>query len=227
MAAMVAMWLRNPRHAVTWATLPFVAAHVLVAHKEARFLFPLAILATAFPVLGFSPRLPRWRDTFARIWSGAQPGRRKRVTALSLSVMAYLAVYPFGVRPHMPMAQYLYRHRPGAVASLTPVFPVLSDVPAGRIIGPQQLHAGATGRRAGQRPGAVDVANADPAAGHPRQSHAALFGISACAPRLCPGGHGLSSPATRRLRPRARFLKLLPLYWYTLYRLERSATIRS
>ena len=26
---------------------------------------------------------------------------------------------------------------------------------------------------------------------------------------------------------RHRFLKLLPLYWYTLYRVERSATIRS
>ncbi len=62
MAGMVAMWLRNPRHAVTWVTLPFVLAHVAVAHKEARFLFPLAILATAFPVLGFSPRLPLWRE---------------------------------------------------------------------------------------------------------------------------------------------------------------------
>ena len=68
MAGMVAMWLRNPRHAVTWATLPFVLAHVAIAHKEARFLFPLAILATAFPVLGFSPRLPLWRDSFARVW---------------------------------------------------------------------------------------------------------------------------------------------------------------
>ena len=26
MAGMVAMWLRNPRHVVTWATLPFVLA---------------------------------------------------------------------------------------------------------------------------------------------------------------------------------------------------------
>jgi len=56
MAAMVCMWLRNPRHPVSWASLPFVLAHVAVAHKEARFLFPLAILATSFPVLGFSPQ---------------------------------------------------------------------------------------------------------------------------------------------------------------------------
>jgi len=32
--------------------------------------------------------------------------------------MAYFALYPFGVRPHMPMARYLYRHWPGAVYSL-------------------------------------------------------------------------------------------------------------
>lgn len=62
MAAMIAMWLRNPRHLLTWTTLPFVLLHVAVAHKEARFLFPLAIVATAFPVLGFSPLLPRWSN---------------------------------------------------------------------------------------------------------------------------------------------------------------------
>jgi hypothetical protein len=29
----------------------------------------LAILATAFPVLGFSPHLPRWRAVFTHVWS--------------------------------------------------------------------------------------------------------------------------------------------------------------
>lgn len=77
MAAMAAMWLRNPRHAITWATLPFVLAHVLVAHKEARFLFPLAILATAFPVLGFSPRLPLWLTVSHASGIGENPGRRR------------------------------------------------------------------------------------------------------------------------------------------------------
>jgi hypothetical protein len=33
--------------------------------------------------------------------------------------------------------------------------------------------------------------------------------------------------AYRDFAARHRFLKLLPLYWYTLYRVERSATIRS
>ena len=58
--------------------LPFVLAHVAVAHKEARFLFPLAILATAFPVLGFSPRLPLLaRDVRAPLAMAHSHGRRR------------------------------------------------------------------------------------------------------------------------------------------------------
>src|SRR5215469_5346386 len=110
MAGMVAMWLRNPRHAVSLATLPFVLAHVAVAHKEARFLFPLAVLATAFPVLGFSPRLPRWHESFARVWQWRRAWAAKITAGISVAAMVYFALYPFGVRPHMPMAKYLYRH---------------------------------------------------------------------------------------------------------------------
>ena len=105
MAAMVAMWLRNPRHAVTWASCPSCWRIWPIAHKEARFLFPLAILATAFPVLGFSPRLPRWQETFARLWGWRKSWAAKTVTAISVLAMVYFALYPFGVRPHMPMAQ--------------------------------------------------------------------------------------------------------------------------
>ena len=42
------------------------------------------------------------------------------------------------------------------------------------------------------------------------------------------GQAGADYIAAIRLSPPATdFLKLLPLYWYTLYRVERSATIRS
>jgi phosphatidylinositol glycan class B len=107
MVGMVAMWLRNSRHVLTWATLPFVLGHMAVAHKEARFLFPLAILAAAFPVLGFSPLLPRWQVFFSRLWSWRIGWRARTVTAVSLLGMVFFALYPFGVRPHIPMARYL------------------------------------------------------------------------------------------------------------------------
>jgi phosphatidylinositol glycan class B len=117
MAAMLAMWLRNARHVLSWVSLPFVLLHVVVAHKEARFLFPLAILATAFPVLGFSPTLPRWRGFFTKIWGWRNSLAARAVAVISVAAMIYFALYPFGVRPHMPMAQYLYRHAPGVIYS--------------------------------------------------------------------------------------------------------------
>jgi phosphatidylinositol glycan class B len=216
MAAMFAMWLRNPRHAVTWATLPFVALHVLVAHKEARFLFPLAILATSFPVLGFAslPRLWSWRDGWAA----------KTITALSLVFMAYLAVYPFGVRPHMPMAQYLYRHPPGAVASLTSPFlsyPMYKPADYRPVqLAPAQLDAALA-------QGPVLLMSQTPTLPPGIRAHATLlyseFPLAA--------GHAQAGTdyieSYTAFAAKARFLKLLPLYWYTLYRLDRSATIRS
>ena len=115
MVAMLAMWARNPRHVVTWVTVPFIVVQSLVAHKEPRFLFPLAILATAFPVLGFSPLLPRGRDWATRVWAWRRSIPVKLVAAASVAAMLFLAVYPFGIRPHMPMAKYVYRQFPGGL----------------------------------------------------------------------------------------------------------------
>ena len=49
-------WLATPRHLVTGATLPFFLAHQVLAHKEARFLFPIAILAPIQFLLGWRAR---------------------------------------------------------------------------------------------------------------------------------------------------------------------------
>lgn len=46
---------RAPRHPITWAALPFFVVHNLIAHKEERFLFPLAILSAAFIPMAFAP----------------------------------------------------------------------------------------------------------------------------------------------------------------------------
>jgi phosphatidylinositol glycan class B len=117
MIAMIVMWLRNPRHVLTWVTLPFFLIHMAVGHKEARFMFPLVILATAFPVLAFSPRLPRWRNMAQRVWGWRRGVAAKFTAAVSILGMAILAIYPFGIRPHMPMAQYLYRHFPAGLSA--------------------------------------------------------------------------------------------------------------
>ncbi len=223
MAGMVAMWLRNSRHVVSWVSLPFVLAHVVIAHKEARFLFPMAILAVSFPVLGFSPCLPRWRGIFARIWNWRTSWAAKAVIALSVLAMLYFALYPFGVRPHMPMARYLYRHDPGPVVSFEKPFdsyPVFR--PAGFIIGKLKDTAQLDALLA---KGPVYLMTQTPVP--PQGTNATLLYSEFPLARFGYGQAGADYiQGYTAFAARHHFLKLLPLYWYTLYRVERSATIR-
>jgi phosphatidylinositol glycan class B len=149
------------------------------------------------------------------------------VTAISLLGMAHFAIYPFGVRPHMPMARYLYRHWQGTIYSFAPPFqsyPLFR--PAGfkteRLPSMAELDAHLAG-------GPVFLMLQTPAPpALPADAHATLlysefplarFGLGAAGADYI---RGYSAFAVRH-----GFLKLLPLYWYSLYRVERSATIRS
>ncbi len=188
---------------------------------------PLAILATSFPVLGFSPRLPRWRDTFIRLWGWRHGWAAKAVSAISLLGMAYFAVYPFGVRPHMPMARYLYRHWQGPVYSFAPPFqsyPIFR--PTGFKAERLQSMAALDARLAD---GPVFVMTQTPAPpALPPGAHARLLYSEFPLARFGLGQAGLEYiRGYSAFAARHGFLKLLPLYWYTLYRVERSATIRS
>jgi len=226
MVGMAAMWLRNARHVVTWASLPFVLAHLFIAHKEARFLFPLATLATAFPVLGFSPRLPRWRPTFERLWSWRKTMAAKAVTAISVMAMIYFALYPFGVRPHMPMAEYLYRHGPGTVYSLGKPF---QSYPLYRPAGFRSEKLDAAQLPSLLDDGPVYLMSDKPVPPPlPPDAGATLLYSEFPLARFGYGAAGADYIAGYTVfAARHSFLKLLPLYWYTLYRVERSATIRS
>jgi phosphatidylinositol glycan class B len=221
MAGMVAMWLRNPRHAVSWATLPFVLAHVAIAHKEARFLFPLAILATAFPALGFSPRLPLLREAFARIWQWRRSWAAKVTTGISVAAMAYFAIYPFGVRPHMPMARYLYHHGPGTIYSLGTPF---QSYPMYR---PHAFHSERLRDEAQLTAllakGPVFLMSETPVLPPlPAGTRATLLCSEFPLARFGYGQAGADYVrAYTVFAARHGFLKLLPLYWYTLYRLAR------
>jgi phosphatidylinositol glycan class B len=222
MAGMVAMWLRNPRHAVTWVSLPFVLAHIAIAHKEARFFFPLVILATAFPVLGFSPRLPLWRESFARVWQWRRSWAANITTGISLLAMAYFALYPFGVRPHMPMARYLYRHDPGPITSFAAPF---QFYPMYR---PQSFQSTQLKDQAQLRvlldKGPVFLMTQTPMP--PRLPAGARATLLFSEFPLARFGYGHAGAdyiqGYTAFAARHGFLKLLPLYWYTLYRVERS-----
>ncbi|MBW8708805.1 MAG: hypothetical protein JF627_06005, partial [Alphaproteobacteria bacterium] len=193
---------------------------------EARFLFPLTIVAVAFPVLGFSPHLPRWRQGFARIWSWRKSWAARAVTALSVVGMIYFALYPFGVRPHMPMARYLYRQYPGPIWSFGKPFDSYPMYrPTGFVVGRLKDQSQLT---ALLDKGPVFVMSQIPASPPlPAGTQATLlysefpltrFGYGEVGVRFIRGYTDFAA--------HHGFLKLLPLYWYTLYRVERSATIR-
>jgi phosphatidylinositol glycan class B len=221
--AMVMMWLRNPRHVLTWVTLPFVLGHMAIAHKEARFLFPLAILATAFPVLGFSPLLPRWRGLAERAWAWRHSWAARVVTGLSVAGMLFLAVYPLGVRPHMPMTQYLYRHVTGTVHEVGKALP---DYPIYRRDGltlrptdpaqiPELLADGPVYLLT-ERPALPPL---------PPDTRAEMLYSEFPPAHFGRADWGVTlMDLHQSLARQARFLQLVPLYYFTLYRLERPAS---
>ena len=112
LVALFVAWARNPRHVLTWTMVPFVVVQSLVAHKEERFMFPLAAIATVLPILAFAPSPGRWLPWFDRLWAYRRSFAAKAVAVATLVAMSFIAIYPFGFRPNIPMARYIYRHYP-------------------------------------------------------------------------------------------------------------------
>ena len=54
LAGPVLCWILLPKHPLTWITLPFVLLHLLVPHKELRFLFPIAVFAVPMAFLALN-----------------------------------------------------------------------------------------------------------------------------------------------------------------------------
>jgi GPI mannosyltransferase 3 len=98
----VVAWWRERRHPLTWATLPFFLVHNLIGHKEERFVFPIALLATGLVTLALrsSPRL----------WSLRASIGAKAIAVASLATMLLLAFYPLGWNHHVRFARFVHDH---------------------------------------------------------------------------------------------------------------------
>jgi phosphatidylinositol glycan class B len=110
--AMVATWIRYPRHIVTWATLPFFIGHSLVPHKELRYLFPLAMLGTLFFVIALVPSSdarprPAW---LSALWRRRRSGWAKALMAINCLGLAYACFVAH--EPSLNFQRYLYNHYP-------------------------------------------------------------------------------------------------------------------
>jgi phosphatidylinositol glycan class B len=61
-AALILLVVRDPKNPYLWCFLPFFAVHSLIAHKEMRFLFPMAFLAAAIWMSAFLLVEKRWKE---------------------------------------------------------------------------------------------------------------------------------------------------------------------
>lgn len=116
LALAVLAWIRCPRHPLTWATLPFFVVHNLIAHKEERFLFPIAVLSTALVTMALGPsfarsargigavteRLAAWGWARRRAW----PGRA--LAAASFAGMTLLAFVPLGWHHNVRFTRFVH-----------------------------------------------------------------------------------------------------------------------
>lgn len=105
----VVAWIRHPRHPVTWATLPFFLVHNLLSHKEERFLFPMAILATAFVVMALGPSSGRPLRIAAWGWAHRRGALAKFLAAYGFVMMTFLAVWPLGWNHHVRFTRWVDR----------------------------------------------------------------------------------------------------------------------
>ncbi|MCP4133091.1 MAG: hypothetical protein GY754_19145 [bacterium] len=106
MIALIITWIRHPKHVITWVTVPFILAHSLVGHKEARFMYPLGILATLFLVLAFSPHSGRPFSFVSYIWARRKSPLMKFFYIINFIYLLFLIFYP--VKLAMNMQKYLY-----------------------------------------------------------------------------------------------------------------------
>ncbi len=103
-------WLRKPLHPLTWAVASLFLVHSLIAHKELRFLFPVALATPFLCVLALAPCGDRWDA-----WTGALWRRRHGIVGRALLVLNLLALAAFTsipTRPQISFQRFIREHYP-------------------------------------------------------------------------------------------------------------------
>lgn len=104
----VVAWIRQPRSPLTWTTVPFFLVHNLLSHKEERFLFPMAILATGFVVMAIGPSRGRPLRISAWGWRHRRGVLAVGLTVWSTAIMLLLAFWPIGWNHHVRFQRHVY-----------------------------------------------------------------------------------------------------------------------
>ena len=115
--AVVVAWVRYPRHVLTWATAPLALVQCAIAHKEVRFLFPIAMLSPLLLALAVGG--VRWRR-WAQVLAGV-------VVALDVVGLTALCILP--AQPQVAFLRFVTRRFPAGLEafSATPSSPWVRD----------------------------------------------------------------------------------------------------
>ncbi|HEY2848385.1 MAG TPA: hypothetical protein VGI97_00780 [Gemmatimonadaceae bacterium] len=91
-AGFIALCVRRPRSLLVWTAVPFVLFHLIVVHKEVRFLFPMLAAASYFVVLAVDALVP----------ANARPGSTRWVRALA-ALVVMIDAGAFVIRMAVPL----------------------------------------------------------------------------------------------------------------------------
>jgi phosphatidylinositol glycan class B len=106
-------WIRRPLSLVTWSMIPFVLAHVAIAHKEFRFFFPLATLAVLLTLRSVDDA----RIALPQLWTALRGNRWARLLFWLLLVEDGVLLAASALRPSqqtMPLYEHIWAMQPPA-----------------------------------------------------------------------------------------------------------------
>lgn len=117
LVAFVIAWIRNPRHPLTWATLPLFLVHHALGHKELRFLFPIAHAGPVLLALAIAdspaPILPRTLITL--IGRFAAPARVAFLCLAGWNTLALLISSALPVWAPIRLYEWLWEAAPAGL----------------------------------------------------------------------------------------------------------------
>jgi len=99
------VWIKYPKHAVTWITIPYLAVHSIIGHKELRFLFSLIYIIPFLIV--FSLQVIQNDQKFSKIKNLLKASKKPNLILFMIINSALVIVLSF--KP-ADMHIYLYQH---------------------------------------------------------------------------------------------------------------------
>jgi GPI mannosyltransferase 3 len=112
--------IKKPLHPLVFCIVPFVLLHSAIAHKEERFLFPLALLATLLPSAAYGAAVATESKNDA---PPKRPlllgGIQWPLILLSMLPCAVLAVFPVGLRSHPRYTKFVYDNFPSGLQAVS------------------------------------------------------------------------------------------------------------